>query len=841
MRLEIRVDPSARASWHDYAARGLGAIPDVVVSVRSRSGTDTEFRDADLILDLTSHPAPGSWAVLYDGAPGQDAAEAALRAARFPLVSVVDAAGAVRATGRPGSEQPGVRRAALADVGFGTARLIIGAVAGHHFAAPADDEAITTDSHGGGAARTLRRVLGAAARTAYRAVYRSPHWRVGWRPLDGPDVLTLGDLPGQWRDLPDDGYRFFADPFPFEHKGKTYLFVEDFDHRLGKGVISVAVWDHDGPTGLPTPVLTHDVHLSYPFVLEHNGEVWMIPETSGARRIELYRAVRFPWEWELHSILVDDVEASDATVFTHEGRWWMTATVGYGGSLSDSLCLWSAPDLIGPWTPHASNPVLIDIASARPAGRVENREGRLLRPVQDCRKGYGAALAVAEITRLDDGGFEQRIVAQHSPGPHWPGRRLHTLNSGGGLETVDGSRLVTKFARPSRRKSGGTSPYLVQREDGLDLLGDEYSTLYERATASAFQSGRWLDTLYRHLAPACGASPCIVTIRATEDGRLVGVLPFTRRRRGPLRLLEYADLGVSDYALPVLDRDHDQRIRADATLPGRLRAALGPFDLLLVERVPDDAGIIESLIDGARAGRHAYGAHLMSLDADPAAWRGGLEPRVTRQMDNRYKRLRAKGGFQFRVVTDADEVTDIFRALRDFRAARFGERGGRDLLQQADYLTFYEKVARESIAASGPGSINVLDVDGRPAAIAFDLLERDRELFLVVGYDFAGLRNLSLGMLIVDQIALDAIARGLKYLDLTVGDEPYKADFGAVRRPLFHVRVTRTPVGFVAFHGREFYLAARRTAKQWLTAWNQRRKQRRQAAEQRAKTKPSAG
>ena len=130
MRLEIRVDPSARASWHDYAARGLGAIPDVVVSVRSRSGTDTEFRDADLILDLTSHPAPGSWAVLYDGAPGQDAAEAALRAARFPLVSVVDAAGAVRATGRPGSEQPGVRRAALADVGFGTARLIIGAVAG---------------------------------------------------------------------------------------------------------------------------------------------------------------------------------------------------------------------------------------------------------------------------------------------------------------------------------------------------------------------------------------------------------------------------------------------------------------------------------------------------------------------------------------------------------------------------------------------------------------------------------------------------------------------------------------------------------------------------------------
>lgn len=176
----------------------------------------------------------------------------------------------------------------------------------------------------------------------------------------------------------------------------------------------------------------------------------MIPETSAARTIELYRAVEFPWRWELHSTLVEGVQASDATPFVHDGRWWITATVGFGGSTSDSLCLWSAPDLWGPWAPHKNNPVLVDIASARPAGHVHIRDGHLVRPVQDSRDGYGTAMALAEITRLDDEGFEQRIVAQYHPGSAWPGRKLHTFNTAGGVEVVDGSRFRRKIPKWGR-------------------------------------------------------------------------------------------------------------------------------------------------------------------------------------------------------------------------------------------------------------------------------------------------------------------------------------------------------------------------------------------------------
>lgn len=482
MRIEIRLSASMYRRWHEDLVDRLRQLPDSEVVVRFVDDQPirayrrlasvlrlerwlhglepgglgrgnllpapaTTAAKADIVLDLTAAPEPGHWTVHYDGRPGEEAAVDALRAGRQPVVTVVDGAGEVRAQGRPGSEQPGLLATALADISAGVATLLVGAVAGKPFAAP-----VIGDPPDGTprpfAVIAGRRVVGAAVRLAYRIGFRAPHWRVGWRFVEGPDVLTLGRLPDTgWQDLPDDGYHFYADPFPFEHEGETYLFVEDFDHRLDKAVISAVAWDDHGPRGVPQTILSHAVHLSYPCVLEDSGEIWMIPETSNAQTVELYRAVRFPWEWERHSVLLEGVEASDVTPFRHDGRWWLTAAVGFGGSLSDSLCLWSAPELWGPWTPHAHNPVLVDIASARPAGHVHVRDGRLLRPVQDCRAGYGAAMGVAEITRLDDDGFEQQVIAQLGPGESWAGSRLHTLNTAGGIETIDGSRLSPRFRR----------------------------------------------------------------------------------------------------------------------------------------------------------------------------------------------------------------------------------------------------------------------------------------------------------------------------------------------------------------------------------------------------------
>jgi hypothetical protein len=146
-------------------------------------------------------------------------------------------------------------------------------------------------------------------------------------------------------------------------------------------------------------------------------------------------------------VLVEGVEASDATIVEHDGLLYLFAVVRDGvGGYSDTLAIWSAADLFGPWQPHPENPVLIDDRTARPAGNFVRQNGALYRPVQDCRRAYGAALSFMKVTRLDREGFAQQSEGTLSGGgPSWPGTRLHTLNYNGRLETIDGYTLRPKL------------------------------------------------------------------------------------------------------------------------------------------------------------------------------------------------------------------------------------------------------------------------------------------------------------------------------------------------------------------------------------------------------------
>ena len=490
MRLTIRLDPGRLRQWHLRLIARLAARPATEVSVRftagggalpsgvallfalekliyrlpgKRTADPAEPADfahaagsdaaepADLVIDLSGAEPPASgptWRITFDGVASEAAAIGALVQSRMPVIAVVDAAsGNDVVAGRPGSETKGILILAFEDLLARTATLLIAALdqaAARHVADVPRAATTGTTSLARFAARSLANAI---VMRLYRLCFHAPHWRVGWRFVDGPDCVDLQGLPeGGWHDLADDRMRFYADPFPVLRDGRTHVFVEDFDHRLGRGVISAVEFGDSGPIGAPRLVLDTGAHASYPFVFEHRGEMWMVPETCGTATIDLYRATAFPGSWVKESTLVSGLVASDATLFEHGGRWWMLASVqDDGGAFSDVLHAWSAEDPLGPWRAHRRNPILVDIASARPAGRVVQRRGKLIRPVQDCTNGYGAALSLAEITRLDDDDFAQQVHATLRPGPLWPGRRLHTLNRAGRLECIDGSKSLLKF------------------------------------------------------------------------------------------------------------------------------------------------------------------------------------------------------------------------------------------------------------------------------------------------------------------------------------------------------------------------------------------------------------
>jgi hypothetical protein len=414
--------------------RAVGA-PDVVVDFTSVS------RDSGCVAKLYLRP-------LFNGEAGENAALAAILAGDLPVIEIINELdGSVLDRGHPSGEIAVGLSGALETVMARTMTLLTAVLSGGSRILPKLAYGSTAKPPPKPAAFVVSGIAKSIAKDIYRLCCYAPHWHVGWRYTDGTGVWGAGDLSGpRWQTISDPNHRFYADPFPVNWKGRTFVFFEDLDHRVGKGIISAIEFDGTGPVGEVVPVLEEPWHLSYPFLIEHDDDLWMIPESSEHNDVALYRCVRFPDKWERHSLLFSGFELADATITRHNGMnylfgAWRDGTGGY----SDILAIFYAENLFGPWLPHASNPILLDRASTRPAGNFITMDGTLWRPVQDCTHGYGAALGLAEIVELTPKTFRQIVRHSIRPGPLWPGRKIHTLNRCGRLEVIDGTRVQPKI------------------------------------------------------------------------------------------------------------------------------------------------------------------------------------------------------------------------------------------------------------------------------------------------------------------------------------------------------------------------------------------------------------
>jgi hypothetical protein len=197
--------------------------------------------------------------------------------------------------------------------------------------------------------------------------------------------------------------------------------------------------DRSGRASAPVRVLERDYHLSYPFLFEDGGELYMIPESAANRTVDLWRCVDFPTKWKHEGILMDGVRLVDATLYRAQDRWWMFANAAVGDCqlFDDELCLFSAERLKGEWRPHPQNPVKSDPRCSRPAGRLFVRDGALHRPAQVCVPRYGAGLQIHRVVKLTPHEYVEQPVERLVPGEATGLLGLHTLNSGGDLTVVD--------------------------------------------------------------------------------------------------------------------------------------------------------------------------------------------------------------------------------------------------------------------------------------------------------------------------------------------------------------------------------------------------------------------
>ncbi|RWM30830.1 hypothetical protein [Mesorhizobium sp.] len=419
-----------------------------VQAIQARPGR----RPAALRLDLAGDAAPSDVPTIglrFDGSSADLSAAIAVAAGRLPVIEAVLDKKTVVGQARPMVDKRESTALGTDDV-FARAVTLVRSVARAFAADRLPRQAIAETHARGEQGRFTSAYLGVAlprlSREALRrARFRHAHWRVGYRFTDAPGVADTGKLGTGWSVLPDQGDHFYADPFPFWWRDQPFVFVEDYPHATGKAVISVVSFDANGVPGAPRVVLEEAHHLSYPQVFERDGAIWMLPEASASGKLTLYRASGFPGGWTAETVLVEG-EISDATLFEHEGMLWLFATDRDGhGSTSDTLVVFSAPALVGPWRPHPANPILIDHRMARPGGAfVRDREGSVLLPVQDGTLGYGGGLGLCELLQLDERTVRLSPPRSIDAASDWPYPRIHTLNRAGRLEVIDGIAAVRK-------------------------------------------------------------------------------------------------------------------------------------------------------------------------------------------------------------------------------------------------------------------------------------------------------------------------------------------------------------------------------------------------------------
>jgi len=255
--------------------------------------------------------------------------------------------------------------------------------------------------------------------------------------------------------------RVWADPFPWVYKDRYYIFFEeiifkDKKHHLialyenskskNRGHISVVEIYPDGQVSSTSVVLEKKHHLSFPFLFEYEGELYMIPETSTNNTIECYKCMHFPNDWAFHSVLMKNVRTADTVLKEIDGTWWMFTSISENKiGNNDDVFLFSSKNPFGKWHAHPENPIVSDVRYARQAGGIFKLNGRLYRPSQDSSKRYGFATNLQEIIQIDRQRYKERTAYKILPEWTKGVKTTHTLNSVNGLIVIDGSREKLKL------------------------------------------------------------------------------------------------------------------------------------------------------------------------------------------------------------------------------------------------------------------------------------------------------------------------------------------------------------------------------------------------------------
>jgi hypothetical protein len=280
-------------------------------------------------------------------------------------------------------------------------------------------------------AKRIKRVLNIHYRWNVAFVHRD------WRNTEFWSGIKLKNKPLQT----------LADPFVICRNGKDYCFVEDLDHVKQRG--SIAVYELSKLEGSRVgTALEEDFHLSFPYLFEFQGELYMCPESSENRDIRIYKCIEFPLRWKLERVIMKNLSAVDSMFFEKDGKWWMLTNIdpaGLGDFCSELFIFSASSPLDVEWKPHPLNPVVVDASRARNAGCVIEGDKYFRFSQGQGFDFYGKRIVINEIVELTDTTYSESCLSVVTPSFGHGAVGTHHLHSNGAITVFDFAVVATAW------------------------------------------------------------------------------------------------------------------------------------------------------------------------------------------------------------------------------------------------------------------------------------------------------------------------------------------------------------------------------------------------------------
>ena len=326
---------------------------------------------------------------------------------------------------------------------------------------------------------------------------------------------------------------------------------------------------------------------------------------------------------------------------------------------------------------------------------------------------------------------------------------------------------------------------------GIELLADWRQAAAgwgAFAPSTPFQHPQWVAAWYGAFAETRGIVPLIAVITEAATGERAALLPLILRQQDGLRIVEFADLGLTDYNAPLLGPAAPRDIRSARRMWRDLLAALrklpGGADLIRLRKLPLDLdGRPNPLAILDAAGPCSLNGNLLITGEDYDAWRYQLERTARKELERSWRVFTRHPGAGFRLAADAAEALTFLATTEVQQGTRMQSLGLNFILNEAGCADFYRSLVRDGVAG-GYAVVAALTAGEEIVATLLGIRTGPRYVMIRISNAGGQWSNCSPGRLIIERTMAALHEDGVREFDFSIGNYAYKRRFGVARTPL---------------------------------------------------------